>query len=184
MSAPSLQRVYLMGLRGAGKTSVGKAVAGRLEWSFLDTDAEIARHAGASIQDIFRNQGESAFRRQESAILRRAAQAWQTVISTGGGIVTVAENRGVIQDDEAALRVWLTASPETLAKRIAADPNSAGQRPRLTGAETWEAEMRELLAARGPHYAALADLTVDTDSHTVQEAAARIVSAVLSTAWL
>ncbi len=165
----------LIGTRGAGKSAVAAVLATRLGWTWVDTDALVERRAGATIREIFERLGESEFRRMEAEIVNEACGGARQVISVGGGAVLGDRNRAALR--RAGPRVWLTASAETLAARIAADPQTAQTRPPLT-ARTGLAEVRHLLAQRGPLYAELASLTIDTTNRSAAEVADAIHAAL------
>lgn len=156
--------IFLVGGRGAGKTTVGRALAGGLGCAFADTDDLVCRRAGASVADIVAAEGWPGFRARESAALREAAAMARipagAVIATGGGIVLDAGNRSFLR--ASGVVFWLSLPPEAAAARLAASPLAA-QRPSLTGKSMLE-EVREVLAARAPLYADCAHHTVDASA--------------------
>lgn len=162
-NTPRGESIVLIGYRGCGKTSVGAALATRLNWPFVDTDARIEQLAGKPIRDIFTHDGEPAFRALESNAIAELAHGPRQVVSVGGGAVLREENRVALQ--RSGVCVWLTAPAEVLHERIVRDPRSAGQRPALTD-RTGLDEVRHLLAQRAPLYAALADHVLDTGGRT------------------
>ncbi|MBK9129351.1 MAG: shikimate kinase [Phycisphaerales bacterium] len=153
----------LIGARGSGKSTVAAALAARLGWTCVDTDALIEARAGTTIRAIFERLGEAEFRRIEAAIVDEVCGGSGQVISVGGGAVLSDRNRAALR--RAGPCVWLTASAETLAARIEADPRTAQTRPPLTARAGIE-EVRYLLAQRGPLYAELASLTIDTTNRS------------------
>lgn len=165
--------VILIGARGTGKSTVGRALAARLGWSFVDADERIESVAGTSIAEIFRSEGEAGFRDRESAVLTELCERNACVIATGGGVVLRAENRERLRS---GFVVWLTATPEAAFERMQADPTTAGRRPNLTPAGGLD-EMRALMAAREPLYRACADFTLDTANLSPEAAADAILSA-------
>jgi shikimate kinase len=165
--------VFLIGYRGSGKTSVAAALAGQLGWPWLDADAELERRAGQSIKEIFDRAGEGAFRDLESSVILDLAALDRHIIALGGGAVLREQNRRMLSGRGKV--VWLTASAETLLARIKADPSTAARRPNLTAPGGLE-EIRQLLSQRAPIYAACADLTIDTERHSPEHLARRIVS--------
>ena len=167
------QLIFLIGYRGSGKTTVGRALAARLGWDFLDADERIESAAGMSIKDIFATQGETAFRDRESAVLTQLAALTRTVVATGGGVVLREPNRALLRSGFVA---WLTASAETLARRIHDDPTTATRRPNLTASGGVE-EVRALLAVRTPLYAELADFVADAEQLSPDAAADAILAA-------
>jgi shikimate kinase len=162
----------LIGYRGTGKSEVAQLLARRLAWSCVDADHEIERRAGKTIAAIFADDGEAAFRELESQVVGELTGRDQTVIALGGGAVVRPENRAAIQ--ARAVVVWLTASPETLLRRIEADRVTAARRPNLT-ASGGITEIVATLAAREPIYRACANHTIDTEHRTPAEVADAIL---------
>ena len=116
-------KVYLVGFMGAGKTSVGRALAKRLDWRFADIDELIEQREHSSVSDIFAKQGEPYFRGIERAILAEQVPLRHAVVATGGGTFVDPQNRAVIKADGAV--VWLDAPLERVIARIPQD----GRRP-------------------------------------------------------
>lgn len=166
-------RIYLIGARGSGKTTVGRQLAARVGWSFVDMDDVIEAAAGKTIAEIFAKEGESGFRDREAEALDQVASRPDHVIATGGGIILNPNSRSRLC--ETGYCVWLTAPPETLWSRIQADPQTAARRPALTGMTGLD-EIRHVLAAREPHYQAVAHSTLSTDAQSPEA----VVSAILA----
>jgi len=162
--------IVLVGMMGAGKTTVGRRLAKRLALPFLDSDDEIERAADHSITEIFDRFGEASFRDGERRVLRRLVGGPPKVIATGGGAFMDAETRGLIL--EQAIAVWLCAPVETLAERATRRPH----RPLLKGREAAEV-LRALAAVRDPVYA-LAPLHVRTEGASHEQAVEEIVAAL------
>ena len=169
------RNVVLIGYRGSGKTCVGREVARRLGWDFVDTDELVERAAGRCIRDIFTQEGEGHFRALEQRIVARVAAARGQVIAVGGGAVLSAGNRAALR--RAGICVWLTAPATELYRRLEADPRSGATRPALT-TRGGLAEVRHLLAQRRPLYAALADHVVPTRARSIEEVATAVLRAV------
>ncbi len=171
--------LVLIGYRGTGKTTIARELARRLGWGAVDLDDEIERAAGKSIAEIFAQDGEEAFRDQESAALARCTSQGQTILATGGGIVLREANRRKLQDvcSRGGSAVWLRASPETILSRMTADAGTAARRPNLTPAGGLR-EIVDLLAQRTPLYAQCASLTVDTEGKTPQQVADEVLLAL------
>lgn len=148
---------------GAGKTSVGRLLAGRLGWQHADLDRVIEERAGRSIPDIFRAGGESAFRTLEREATRQLAGRRRLVISPGGGWMTDPANREELAPG--ALFVYLKVSPDEVVRRVG---NSLYPCRPLLEVDDPSAAARELLAAREPAYRR-ADLAVDTDGREIEE---------------
>lgn len=162
--------IVLVGLMGAGKTTVGRRLAKRLALPFLDSDEEIERAADHSVSEIFDRFGEASFRDGERRVLRRLVGGPPKVIATGGGAFMDPETRGLILDH--AIAVWLCAPVETLAERATRRP----QRPLLKGRKAADV-LRALAAVRDPVYA-LAPLHVRTDGASHDQAVEEIVAAL------
>ena len=163
------RNIVLIGLMGAGKTTVGQAVAERLGRPFVDTDTLVEAEAHRSVAEIFATDGERAFRRLEAAAVRRVAALRGQVIAVGGGAVLDAGN--VTQLRSTGDLVLLDADPSTLAERV----GDTESRPLLSGADDPSAELGRLRDARAAAYADAAGHVIDT---TGREPAA-IADAVL-----
>ena len=155
--------VVLIGYRGAGKSTVGKAVASRLGRQIVSTDREVVRRVGSSISEIVAAHGWEYFRDLESAVCQNLAGQNNLVIDTGGGAILRQQNVDVFKRN--GCLIWLTASVETIAARIGGDT----QRPSLTGTKSHVDEIRDVLTERTPKYQAAADLTVATDGRSIDE---------------
>jgi len=165
------QRVYLIGPMGAGKSTIGRQLASELKLNFVDTDTEIEERCGADIPWIFDVEGEDGFRARETQVLEDVAQLTQSVIATGGGIVTQERNRQILQGS--GYVVYLHTTIEQQLERTSRDR----KRP-LLQVEQPEDVIRELMAEREPLYRDLADLVVFTDRRTAKKVSAEIVTAI------
>ena len=162
--------VVLVGLMGSGKSILGKQLASRLSFKLIDLDDEIVALAGKNIPDIFKDEGEEAFRALESRLFAEVlAQNDEQIIATGGGAVLSAENRALMK--QYGHVIWLDASPTVLAERIAGDTN----RPLLDDVDPLF-KMISLATQRNPLYAEVADLRVDTEKLSDEEAVAKIIN--------
>jgi len=161
--APASDRpVFLIGYRGTGKTTVGRLLAERLGWEFVDADVLLEARAGRSIRQIFAEEGEAAFRAREAELLTELCGRQRHVIATGGGVVLHPENRRSLT--AAGHVVWLIAQAPTLWQRLQQDAATAQRRPDLTVGG--QAEVEELLRVREPLYAECAHFSVDTAGRT------------------
>ena len=158
---------YLVGLMGAGKTSVGRVLAKRLRKTFLDSDHEIEGRTGVRIPVIFEIEGEAGFRARERRMLAELAERSNIVLATGGGAVLSEENRSALARHGTV--VYLRASPQDLWQRTRHDRN----RPLLQTPNPL-AKLTDLFNERDPLYRELADLIVDTGSQSVSALAHRL----------
>lgn len=179
MPSGAPRRIFLTGFSGTGKSHIGRLVARKLGWRFVDTDQMIAKSTGRRIPEIFASDGEAAFRALEKHALAEAAAMKECVVSTGGGVPIDPENRQLMK--EAGVVIRLLASPETIHKRLTrGNPTRSGRkrksvvRPLLQSSEPLE-RIRALLAERESAYAT-ADATVDTEESIPEETAARVIS--------
>jgi shikimate kinase len=165
--------VVLVGMMGAGKTAVGKALAERLNAPFLDSDAEIARAANMSIAEIFARDGEPFFRRKETQVIERLLKEEIGVLSTGGGAFLSQTNRDIISQNGVA--VCLDADLSLLWQRV----RHKDSRPLLRTSNPRET-LKEIFEARVPIYA-LAQLSVRAlPSYSIEEMAERVETALLT----
>lgn len=155
---------------GAGKTTVGRQLAARLNWGFVDTDHEVERRTGVRVPLIFEIEGEDGFRRRETQVLSELLTTRQdgVVLATGGGAVLREENRRAMRDS-AGLIVYLCVSPRLLYARTCHDKG----RPLLQVADPL-AKLESLLKERDPYYREVADLVIDGDHFSAKQ----IVSAI------
>ena len=159
--------IFLIGLMGAGKTSVGKLLARRLGKAFFDSDHEIERVTGVQIPLIFEIEGEAGFRARESKMLHELAKTPNIVLATGGGAVLTAQNRRILS--ELGTVVYLRASPQDLWSRTRHDRN----RPLLQTSDPL-AKLTELFQERDPLYREVAHVIVDTGSQSISSLAHRL----------
>jgi len=152
--------IFLVGMMGAGKTTVGKALARRLGKPFADTDQMIIQRTGVAVPVIFEIEGEAGFRARETAVLQDLAQSPGSVIATGGGIVLREANREILSGSGTV--IYLRASVEDLWRRTSRDRN----RPLLQTANPQQT-LRDLYVQRDPLYREVADIIVDTSSQSV-----------------
>ncbi|MDQ6950549.1 MAG: shikimate kinase [Mariprofundales bacterium] len=162
-------QISLIGPMGAGKSTVGKALAAALQWPFIDLDMEIVAAAGMPIPQIFSQRGECLFRAIEGEQLQRLCSDGDAkVLAAGGGAVLHAPNGARLK--QAGLVVWLDAPPEMLAARIGGDAN----RPLLKDVDPLM-KARELALQRNGIYQNLADLHLRSDQHEVDALVQQVI---------
>jgi shikimate kinase len=166
--------IVLVGLMGAGKSTIGRRLAQKLHLPFLDADHEIETAAGMTIPDIFSIYGEAHFRDGERRVIARLLQEGPIVLATGGGAFMCEETRARIA--EQGVSVWLRADLEVLMRRVRRRSN----RPLLQNPDP-EATMRRLMEIRHPVYAK-ADITIESYEAPHDRIVADIIAAL--TAWL
>lgn len=164
--------IVLMGYRGTGKSTVGRLLAARLGRELVSTDAEIIKRAQRSIPEIVAQRGWEHFRDLESDICREFAGRDQLVIDTGGGAVLRVQNVEALKKNGTVF--WLTASVETIAKRIGGN----NQRPSLTGTKSFVDEIQDVLRERTPKYQAAADHSIATDNRSVNQLVETILTLI------
>ncbi|MEC8158587.1 MAG: shikimate kinase [Pseudomonadota bacterium] len=160
-------RVFLVGPPGAGKSTVGKHLAGHLQAAFFDLDEVIQERAGADIPWIFDVEGEAGFRDRETAVINDFASIDNVVIATGGGVVLRPQNRSVMSS--ASTVVYLEASLSTLVSRT----EGKTKRPLLVGKDARQV-LQEIMAVREPLYREVADITVISTGDSAKRLAGAI----------
>lgn len=164
--------VVMVGLMGAGKTSIGRRLAAQLDIPFVDADAEIESAAGCTIEEIFERHGEAAFRDGERRVIARLLEGPPRVIATGGGAYMDPETRALIR--ERAISLWLRANLDTLVSRTSRRSN----RPLLKRGEPRET-LDRLMQQRYPVYAE-ADITVDSHDCPPDETSEAVHAALMA----
>lgn len=163
------RHLVLVGLMGAGKTTVGERAAELMARTFVDTDALVEQLCGMSVSDVFARAGEAKFRELErQAVLDAVSSPVPLVIGCGGGAVLDPDNRRALRS--AGVVVWLQAPAAVLAERVQAEP----ARPLLAGADSQVATLERLAALRAAAYEASADVTVETAGRSIDEVAAAV----------
>lgn len=163
--------VVLVGMMGAGKTTVGRRLANRLGRQFIDSDEEIERAAQMTIPEIFEQRGEAEFRAGEMRVIARLLKEKDVVLATGGGAFVNAETRGLVKAE--AISVWLKADLDVLFERVSRRSN----RPLLKTADP-KGTLEKLIAERYPIYAE-ADVTVMSRDVPQDNVAADVIGALL-----
>ena len=160
--------IFLVGMMGAGKTTVGRLLARRLKLRFLDSDQEIESRCGVRVPLIFEIEGETGFRAREAQVLAELTALEGVVLGTGGGAVLSEDNRRRLAAHGTV--VYLRARPEDLYERVRHDKN----RPLLAGGDPL-GRLRTLFSERDPLYRSIADLTVDTGRQGVNALARQLL---------
>ena len=173
MTEPRGGHLVLVGLMGAGKTTVGARCAERLGRPFVDVDDVVETLGGRSVGEIFRTDGEGAFRELERQAVADVCESPDPlVIACGGGAVVDPENRRRLR--AAGLIVWLRAAPDELARRVA-DIGQSAPRPLLATGEPVEV-LGRLLDVRAPSYEAAADVSIETEGRTIDQVADAVLA--------
>ncbi len=162
--------LFLIGVRGSGKSTVARLLAEKMGWRWRDADEVLEQRYGQTIRAIFANEGEAGFRDKEAAVLADLCALRPCVVATGGGVLLRESNRRLMRASGRA--IWLTASVDTLWQRIRDDETTAERRPALTVGG--RAEIEEILRLREPLYRQYADYIVDTTAKTVPDIVAEI----------
>ncbi len=169
--------VILIGYRGSGKTSVGRALASRLGWAFVDADELLTARAQMSIKEIFERHGEDYFRDLECGIVQELCKRSDHVIALGGGVVMRDGNREALKASGASI-VYLHSDPETLYDRIRSDPKTAATRPSLTKLGGGVAEVRTMLLKRLPLYREIKTHEINVTHLSAEQVAERVAAMV------
>jgi shikimate kinase len=163
--------IYLIGMMGCGKSTIGSLLAAKLGYSFLDTDTTIEKLVGQSIAELFEAVGEPEFRKLETQVLAEVSAHIRLVVATGGGIAIARENWNHLHQ---GLVIWLDPSIDILAERLQGDTT----RPILATSEGLQTKLESLLAERRYRYAE-ADIHLPfTDNLTAEEIVDRILTAI------
>ena len=162
------KNIFLIGLMGAGKTTIGRQIANELSLEFFDSDHEIENRTGVTITHIFDIEGEAGFRKRETAMLDELTEKKGMVLATGGGAILKPENRQFLMSR--GTTIYLYANIETLLERTSKDRN----RPLLQTEDPQE-KLRELFEIRDPLYRETADIIIDTGKDSVRLAIKEIL---------
>ena len=162
-----LVNIALIGFMGTGKTTVGRLVAEQLRFAYADTDELIQTQTGRSINDIFQNDGEPAFRALEQEVVAGLAHCTKTVIATGGGLPVNPKNLASLKQHALVVSLW--SSPDQIWERV----RHQSHRPLLHDKNP-QAKIRELLAMREPFYKQ-ADVLLNTELRSVREVAQQVI---------
>ncbi len=165
------QNIFLIGLMGAGKTTIGRQLASELSLEFFDSDHEIEKRTGVTITHIFDIEGEAGFRKRETTMLDELTEKKGIVLATGGGAILKAENRQFLMSR--GTTIYLYANIDTLLERTSKDRN----RP-LLQTENPQAKLEELLEMRDPLYRETADIIIDTGKDSIRLALKEILEKI------
>ncbi len=166
------ESIFLVGPMGAGKSTVGRVLAERLSYQFVDSDHEIEARTGASIPMIFDIEGESGFRERERQVIDELTQRTETILATGGGVVEREENRQHLRSR--GFVVYLKSPVEHLIQRTKHDRN----RP-LLQTDNPAQVLTDLMVRREPWYIEMADLVVETQQLSVHRVVKQIVDRLI-----
>ena len=167
--------LVLVGPMGAGKSSIGKRLAQALSLEFVDADRVLEARTGASVADIFACEGEAGFRRRETALLVELLAGQGQLIATGGGVVLSADNRALLAREACVIHLDVSVAEQL--RRLARDRT----RPLLQRPDR-EAVLHAMAAERAPLYAEVADVRLDTDGCTPEQAC-RLLLPRIQGAW-
>jgi shikimate kinase len=152
--------LYLIGYRGTGKTTLGKQLAEKLGWRFVDSDDEVVKSSGMTIRELVEKEGWLKFREIERQTIKRIGKMEKCIVATGGGVILDPTNISKMQASGKV--VWLKANPETIKERLLNDSNTENFRPALTE-KGLDAEIVDTLTDREPLYKKATDFEFDTD---------------------
>jgi shikimate kinase len=165
----STVNIFLVGLMGAGKTTIGRALAKKLNKRFIDSDHEIEARTGASIPLIFEIEGEAGFRQRESEVICDLTSQSDIVLAPGGGAILQPENREYLKTRGTV--IYLRASINSILQRTSHDKN----RPLLQTADPRQ-KLEQLAREREPYYLEVADFVIETGRPNVQSLVQTIIS--------
>lgn len=163
--------IVLIGMRGAGKTWIGKKIAKQLDLQFIDTDAEIEKNEKMNISQIVEKHGWNYFREKENEQFSYFMNDYDLIIATGAGLVMDKKNQKLIE--EGSLPVWIKTPPETMLKYLKENPSD--HRPSLTG-EAPEKEFLKIYKERKPVYSKIAHFILDTTKDPLQKEINKVIA--------
>lgn len=165
--------IYLIGYRCTGKTTLGRALAQRLERPFIDMDDALVAESGQTISELVAQHGWAEFRNREGILLKALSKRQGLVIGTGGGVILADANAALMRASGKV--VWLRCRPDTIHRLMTADPRSSVMRPSLTG-QTLRQEIETTLKAREPLYRKAMHLALDTDAFDIDRLCDQIIA--------
>ncbi len=161
------EKIILIGYRATGKSTVGRLLSKELGIPFIDLDEYLVKKFGRSIAQVVAEHGWEYFRAKErKALIEMAEKPCCFVLACGGGAILHENEFSNLKKE--AIVIWLSARPDTIAKRLQEDKQTQNNRPSLTGKDVVE-EITEVLASREPLYRRFADLAIETDSLSIKE---------------
>jgi len=163
-------KLVLIGFMGVGKTSVGKKLAKKLDFKFIDTDYEIEKLENKTISQIFEDYGEEYFRTLETRVLKNSLKEKNIIISTGGGIITNKENYEILKNEKNV--IFLDASVETIISHLY---NEINKRPLLKNSKNLSDKIEELLSIRYEKYKEVSDILIKVDNKNIDEVISQIL---------
>ena len=166
------KNIFLIGLMGTGKTTVGRQLARKLKMDFFDSDRVIEERTGADIPLIFEKEGEAGFRKREASVIDELTQKKNIILATGGGAILDVENRNHLINRGTVF--YLKSSLKTLIERTSKDKN----RPLLHAGEPAEAILKRLLDERGPLYEEAADHVIETANNSIHNVIHAIIKSL------
>ncbi len=164
--------IFLIGLMGTGKTTVGRQLSRKLKMEFYDSDRVIEERTGADIPLIFEKEGETGFRKREAAIIDELTQKKNIILATGGGAILNTENRNHLINRGTVF--YLKSNLKTLVERTSKDKN----RPLLQANEPAQAILQRLLEQRGPLYEEIADYIIETANNSIHNVIQAIIKSL------
>jgi shikimate kinase len=173
--------IFLIGYRCTGKTSVGKNIAGKIGWEFIDADDLLMKKTGETVSEIVARDGWPAFRKIEKDVLKEICRGRGQVIATGGGVVLDDEN--IDRMRQSGIVVWLRATPETILKRMHRDTKNTDLRPSLTK-HSMETEIKTTLEQRTSLYAIAMTVEVDTENKPLHEVSLEVLTILGRNGWI
>jgi shikimate kinase len=168
-ATPANRPLVLVGMPGAGKSSIGRQLAKRIAWPFHDSDTELEGRFACSVRSFFEREGEAAFREAESRVLDELTLLGEQVLATGGGVVLRDANRQLLA--ERCTVIYLRCSPDELFRRLRSDT----QRPLLQVSDP-RTKLRELHAERDPLYRSVAHFVLECGRSTVPAQVAKVMA--------
>jgi shikimate kinase len=164
--------LFMIGYRCTGKTTIGKSIAAAIDWPFVDADTLLVRECGKPIKEIVDTEGWEAFRRMERSTLKQICTKDRQIVATGGGVVLDKANIKAMKTS--GMVIWLSATSETIQKRMLQDKNTGNFRPALTEKGHMQ-EIEDMLLKRKPYYESASDFSIQTDDEPVSEITQTII---------